>query len=146
MSQTDIKITQLYQVNKNGNTYYNAVLELDVKVFAKILAEERLNVGWERCKVYDAVQVLRCFKCKGFNHKAKDCGETEVCTKCHGAHISKECNETAINKCINCIRANKDLNMGLDINHDTMDRLCPVYQQKLNVRKKTYGILATNQI
>ncbi|XP_036340117.1 uncharacterized protein LOC118749421 [Rhagoletis pomonella] len=136
LTETDIKIIKQYEKKKGSNVYYNAVLEVDVEAFTNILAGERINVGWERCRVYDAVQVLCCFKCKGFHHKASGCQEREVCTKCLGEHKHTQCDKEPIKKCINCIRANKELNLGLNDNHDTMDRACPVYQQKLSARKK----------
>lgn len=139
VNETEIKMVKQYEVKKGDKIFYNAILEVDIEAFAKILAEERLNVGWDRCRIYDAVQVLCCFKCKGFNHKAIDCKEKEVCTKCLGEHKYAVCNEDAINKCINCMRTNKELNLGLDENHDSLDRNCPVYQQKLAAKKRKIG-------
>lgn len=52
---------------------YSAIVELDAATFFKVMELEKLNVGWDRCRVFDGVDVLRCFKCCGFNHKGADC-------------------------------------------------------------------------
>ena len=66
------------------------------------------------------------FKCLGYNHKASECTREETCYRCHGNHRSKECYKELINKCVNCIRANKNLNTGLNENHVTTNREYPV--------------------
>ena len=65
--------------------------------------------------MYNGIRVLRCFRCKEFNHKAANCKNDEVCVKCHSQHRNSECNEGQLNKCINCIRANGELNLGLNV-------------------------------
>lgn len=103
---------------------------------------QKLNIGWEKCRVFDGTDIIQCFKCQGYNHKSSDCKNEEICYKCHGSHKSKECKKEIINKCINCIKANKRLNMGLDENHVTSNKECPVYQNKLNYKKKRLGLSA----
>ena len=75
----------------------------------KHLAAEKINIGWERCKVYDSIRALPCFRYKGFNHKATNCKNDEDCVKYHGRHRNFECNERQIKKCINCIRQMENL-------------------------------------
>ena len=43
------------------------------------------------------------------------------CDICHRNHNLKECNKEIINKCVKCIRANKNINIGLNENHSTTD-------------------------
>ena len=59
-----------------------------------------------------------------------------MCYRCHGNHKSKKCDKEIINKCVNCIRANKNLNIGLNDNHLTTDGECAVYKNKLNTKKE----------
>lgn len=82
---------------------YSAIVELDAATFFKVMELEKLNVGWDRCRVFDGVDVLRCFKCCGFNHKGADCKvESEICPICSENHRVKECKATQ-EKCINCV-------------------------------------------
>ena len=51
-------------------------------------------------------------------------------------HKSRECNKEIMDKCFNCIRANKRLNLDPDENHSMNHRNCIVYQNKFNLKKK----------
>lgn len=104
-----IKVVKLYEVKRNDSSYINAVVEVEPDIFTKCLKAERLNVGCERCKVYDGVDIMCCFKCREFGHRAVHCKNDEVCTKCHANHKSNECLNSPVNKCINCIKANNKL-------------------------------------
>ena len=45
-----------------------------------------------------------------------------------------------MNKCFNYIRENMRLNLGLDENHDTNHRVCPVYLNKLSLKKRKIAV------
>ncbi|XP_017462848.1 PREDICTED: uncharacterized protein LOC108356236 [Rhagoletis zephyria] len=137
--QGSLKVLKQFERNRGNIKVYNAIIEIDKEDFTKILAAERINIGWDRCKVFDAINVLMCYKCKGFNHKSADCKNEEACHKCHGKHNDKTCEENPINKCLNCIKANTNLNLALDINHDTFDRHCQCYNNKLEIKKQKLG-------
>lgn len=136
-----IKLIKQYEVKKENGSFFNAIFETDIDTFPKVLQAEKLNIGWERCKVYDGVQVTACFKCKGYNHKSINCKYDEVCLKCLGNHKTTECDSESepVNKCINCKRANDKLNLGLDDNHPTLSKECPVYRNKIEWKKKKIG-------
>ena len=123
-----IKVIRQYEVKRRASTHFNAVIEVDLDSFPNLISRGKVNIGWERCRIFDGTRVLCCFKCKGFNHRSENCSEKEVCIKCHGEHRTDSCSLPPQNKCINCIRANKKLNLCLDINHSTLDRSCPGYQ------------------
>lgn len=127
-------------LKKNNRVIYNAKLLIDKESYEKVMSLQKINVGWERCRVFDGTEVVQCFKCKGFNHKAADCKSEEICYKCHGNHKSNDCDKEILIKCINCIRMNKKLNLGLDENHTTSNKECPVYQNKLRNKKKRFGL------
>ena len=78
MNNTNVKIIKQYKIRKNNRIYYNTIAEVEPNTFTNILAAEKINIGWERCKVYDEFRVLQCFKCKGFNQKAENCKNDEV--------------------------------------------------------------------
>ena len=39
-------------------------------------------------------------------------------------------------KCINCVKSNKKLNLGLDENYATTNRECPDYKNELNLKRR----------
>lgn len=136
---SELKLVKYFERNKNNFRNYNALIEVDEDVFPKIIQEGKLSIGWEKCKIYDGIDVLMCFKCKDFNHRAIECKNEEVCGKCLDLHKTSECQKEKIEKCINCIRVNKKLNMGLDENHMTVSKSCPVYLRKIDLKKKRIG-------
>ncbi|XP_036339828.1 uncharacterized protein LOC118749165 [Rhagoletis pomonella] len=125
------EIIKYIEVKKDKSTYYNVLIKTDVDTFSAELKSEKINIGWEKCRVQDDMGVSVCYKCKGFNHIATKCKDEEVCLKYLGNHKTMECTKEQINKCINCIRANKKFNLRLDVNHLTINRQCPVYMKKL---------------
>jgi hypothetical protein len=109
-----------------------AAIRCDVTAYQELIKRGKINIGWDRCRVYDYVQVLRCFKCAGFNHKAADCRNEIACAKCAGSHELTQC-DSDIEKCVNCMSANKKLNLNLDVANSVWNRNCPVYTKKLKI-------------
>lgn len=143
-SQNDVNFEELncvkvYRSFKNPKIF-NAIIEMDGKAFEHCLRIGKINIMWDRCSVYESMSVLRCLKCGGFNHKALNCTVGALCYKCGvgDGHIAKNCMEVEI-KCINCVKAKKDLNLkDLDVKHNTWSSECPMYKRKVNAeRSKT---------
>ncbi|KAI8120531.1 hypothetical protein CVS40_8209 [Lucilia cuprina] len=137
----ELKLIQKYEYKINDKRkIYTIKVIVDNDTYYKLISEQKINIGWERCRVFDGTDIIQCMKCRGYNHKARECKNQECCLKCHGCHKTKECDKEQINKCINCIRMNNRLNMGLDDNHQTNNKECPVYQNKLKIKKKNLGL------
>lgn len=140
LKNSEIEIIKMFETKRYNKTVYNAKVKIDNDSYKKVILAQRLNVGWERCRAFDGTRVMQCYKCLGYNHKSSECRNEEICYKCHGNHKATQCNKEIINKCVNCIKENKRLNLELDENHATNDRECPVYQNKLNIKKKRIGL------
>lgn len=120
---------------KTKNERVNLIIETDPNTFKWIMSNNSegkasLHVGWKDCYVYEHFNVYRCFKCCGYNHGAEQCSESVTCPLCAGNHKKNECN-TEERKCINCVRVNKKLNLGLDVSHSSVDRNCRCYSKTL---------------
>lgn len=49
--------------NRNSDKMNDIIiLEVDATTHKSLLAKEKLNIGWNRCKIYEFVNVMRCFK------------------------------------------------------------------------------------
>lgn len=142
LSESEIEIIKLFEYKRNGQIIYNGILKIDKDSYIKVMDAQKLNIGWEKCRVFEGTDIIQCYKCMGYNHKSKECKFEEVCYKCHGNHKSKECTNSILNKCINCVRVNKRLNLGLEENHTSTNRECPVYQNKLNAKRRRSGLMA----
>lgn len=142
LNESELQVIKIFENKKSGRVIYNALLKIDKNSYINIMKVQKVNIGWEKCKVFEGTDIIQCFKCNGYNHKAAECKNELVCYKCHGNHRSKECVEEVINKCINCVRVNTRLNLGLDENHSTTNRDCPVFQNKLNAKRRWVGLIA----
>lgn len=121
---------------RNGrNQGMTVIAEVDEETHKKLLEEEKLKIGWSMCRVQNYIGLLRCFKCCGFYHFAKDCKKEVACGKCAGKHATKEC-ESKIKKCINCEDKIKNFKINnLDSSHSAFDRDCQCYKREWNKMK-----------
>ncbi|XP_053681574.1 uncharacterized protein LOC128732352 [Sabethes cyaneus] len=122
------------RIRKNENWTYNplvTVLETDAQTFETLINLQSVNVGWDRCRVVEEVNVLRCFKCSKYGHKASSCNNPFCCPKCAGDHEAKDCASSFVN----CELTNKKRNLPKDkevcIDHSVWSVNCPVYQNRL---------------
>lgn len=137
----EFKVIKMLETKKGRYTEYCAIIETDANSFDRIIQNEKISIGWDRCKVYEHIFVSRCFKCLGFSHAAKDCNRTQACINCGGEHNKKDCTVNEPN-CVNCSWAVKNLNIKLDTKHSSLSIICPVLQKrkdrernKMNVSK-----------
>lgn len=122
-----IKLVEM-KIHQNGVT---AIIETDITSYENILITGRLNVEFERCRVFPYIRITRCFKCQEYGHIAKYCKKSELCGKCGEEHNSDHCTSNAA-KCVNCSYAKEVLkiNQDIDVHHYSWSVKCPVYKRK----------------
>ena len=120
-----------------------AVAEFDAESNHSVLEAAHVCIGWDRCRVFDGFDLMRCYKCNDFNHKAKDCSKKLICPKCCGPHRPRECQiDEDHMECSNCKYAVEKLKMKVDTHHPAWSKSCPVYLKKLEVRRRLSGFLS----
>lgn len=139
----NIKVTYIKEVNYRNKISYVVFAGVDGDSYQKMIKEEKISIGWDRCRVFDNLNIMRCFKCNGFNHKALDCRNQTSCPKCAKQHNIKECTEDGENdmQCINCIMTSKSLGLKLNSNHSAMSKDCPVYKRKVEMERSKIDFL-----
>lgn len=63
-------------IHKTANSNSRGVtliIEVDTDARKRLLDLGRVKIGWKVCRVQDYVGILRCYKCCGYYHFAKDC-------------------------------------------------------------------------
>lgn len=123
---------------RRGEEEGSLILEVDDDTHEEMIKRGKLNIGWRKCAVYNFISVLRCYKCWGYFHMAKNCTRQEACFKCAGYHKTMECT-AAIKNCINCIFKNKTYNLKLNIEHEAIDPECPTFKKILEEEKRRAG-------
>lgn len=131
---SEIVCISVSSLRKKSNVF-QAVIQLDGKSYANFIDSKTIYLGYDYCRVYDGVEVRRCFNCSGFNHIATQCKSKVVCPKCAGDHCIKDC-KTTERKCVNCVNVNK-INNSVSFDHAAWENdVCFVYRQKMDNFKK----------
>lgn len=139
-SNNSIKITKKF-MTKQG--YGSFLLEVSPVVHKMILMNNSIKIGWKNYKVYNHVNVVRCFKCWGFNHFANKCNKPVICRLCAEKHSENECDKN-VSKCINCVEwVKKFKSSGISVDHVATDWNCECYKQKM--RQEQSNILENKQ-
>jgi len=120
----------------NGKSQRMTIIaEVDDRTHETMLEEERVKIGWNICKVQDYIGILRCFKCCGYYHFAKDCKKEVACGKCAGKHATNECRSDT-RKCVNCEEKIKNFKLkNVNSEHVAFDTNCPYYKKELEKQK-----------
>lgn len=132
-TESTLNVLQV-KVNKSG--VRTAKIETDLKTFQRVMSNKRLRIGWNSCRVYEYVNVIRCYKCNDYGHIAGECkSAVDVCAKCAGEHKIENCTSD-LSQCVNCLKTNKDLKLSVDVNHTAFSIKCPVLQRKMQSKKE----------
>lgn len=81
-------------------------------------------VSWERYRPVHR-DVTQCFNCLGFGHGGKNCHLKRRCAKCGGEHITSQCIQDSLGKCLNC-----------NGEHSSTDRKCPKRAEFVKIRQQ----------
>jgi len=111
------------------------IAEMGTEAHEKLVETGKVKIGWRICRVQDYIGILRCYKCCGFYHFAKDCKNKEVCGLCASQHKTKDCRSQE-RKCVNCedkIRNMKIRNLKSD--HSAYDNNCPCFIKEIGKYK-----------
>lgn len=123
------------RMNKKVKNNYLVIIELDAQTFNRVMKTRRLKLKWQSCHISEHLGISRCFKCYSYDHRSDKCeGEIE-CLKCGGNHVARTCKSKEV-MCNNCSQANESLQLNLDVRHSILSEECPVYQRRLNLKRR----------
>ncbi|XP_070170847.1 uncharacterized protein [Polyergus mexicanus] len=112
------------------------IAEVNIATREKLLQMEKLKIGWNICKVIDYIGIIRCYKCCGFYHFAKDCTKKEVCGNCADQHATKDCKSNLM-KCVNCEDKAKNFKIkNLKSDHSAYDSSCPCLKKEIEKQQE----------
>lgn len=118
---------------KNSKTnLLTVILETPAEIYQSVKENNnRLFVGYQKCRVYDYVNIKPCHNCGRFGHKDSKCKNNIVCLKCAGKHKTSECQVNNL-KCTNCDFRNTKYNTKLKTDHIATDsHKCEILQNKI---------------
>lgn len=125
-----IKLLKITERKIGRYSRYSVLVKTDTNSFSKMMERGKLSIGWDRCRVFEYVQITRCFKCLGFNHHANNCTKSIICSNCSGNHDVKQCKSSEI-KCVNCVWAHDQLKLRVNYNHNAFSNECHVFKKQI---------------
>lgn len=124
-------IAEIYTIEVVKHPYTNIIVETDLLTQRLMLKKGVVIFGFQECRIFEHINVLQCNRCSRYGHFARECFLPANCKKCSESHETKDCvvNEV-INKCHNCILANKR-GESYNIRHCVTDDRCPVRMERV---------------
>ena len=135
---SDCKIIKIWPTKNNKNVF-QAILQLNIPAYNKVIDNGYLLVGLDICTVY-AIEILRCFNCNGFNHSKGNCKNNLSCPKCSMKHNVDSCQAVKL-KCSNClVLSEKPRDSNINIEHAAWDYVkCQSYKNAVSKLKADLG-------
>jgi hypothetical protein len=135
-----------YENRKKSFYKYNAIIESDVETFKKLIDLGTVTLGFDVCRIVPDYDIMRCFKCCGYNHKSETCKHKMACFRCGECHKFEECEKIGDEfvkpeKCVNCAKYCELTKEVLDIHHRAWSKDCFVHQRKLERQKNNVNSL-----
>lgn len=120
---------------RNRNKKYTAIVELDPTSFEQCMKTKKVKILWANCNLLEDLNVFRCFKCNGYNHKQANCTNDVTCKRCGEKHDFTHCTSET-EKCVNCRTANEKYNLKLNVNHAVNSEKCSVYKKRIETERR----------
>ena len=101
----------------------------------KKLINQKLDIGWGYCHVYEDLKIKKCFKCCNYGHKTTECKNEQICSLCAGKHDRKNC--TSKEKiCVNCSHVKNKYDATRQTDHDSNTEECPIMANKIRIARE----------
>ena len=78
----------------------------------RLLQLGKVRIGWVECRVREHVEIARCFRCLGYSHRSRGCGNHDRKNACWGRGITGKLARCckAPPRCLMCLnRGDKDI-------------------------------------
>lgn len=129
----EMKVLHTYDIKINES--YGAIMEVEPKTFNQLMKVGDVVIEMNKCDVTECLNVLRCYKCCGYNHKSNVCKNRKACLRCGDEHEIKDCGSKH-SACINCKVISDKLKLKLDINHPAFSHTCSVFKRQCERSKR----------
>jgi len=115
---------------KTSENKVHWVVQVPGSFYDSIITKTRIYMMWRTYKVKEYLSIIRCFKCHGYGHLAKNCEIPEQLCEMYGSkdHLKDVCPKKNTPQCVNCMR-----NKRKESNHSVRSALCPKYKRQVEV-------------
>jgi hypothetical protein len=124
---SQLKILKYFPTKKKPDVF-QFILQVDVNTYIKALNSKHCLIGLDNCYIFDAIDVIRCYRCNGYHHSHTFCKRNLSCPRCSESHEVKECKSTVL-RCWDTNECQYYLNLIANIKKDLFgDITLPSYQ------------------
>ena len=74
---------EIQLTDANNRSQRLAIASVQETEALKLLKTDKLKVGWVICRVRRRILLVRCFRCLGYGHHARDCKGTDRSKMCY---------------------------------------------------------------
>lgn len=147
---TEIPISLSKKIYREGAQFYQLVLEVESWLSSQLIKQQKINLGFNTCRISLYMPLVRCQNCQRFGHTKEHCRLPAVCNYCAKEHKSNTCplitgkKGRSIDKnkfrCLNC------LNTPNFFPHEASSPDCPAfhyYTQQRNILSKGRSVSST---
>ena len=127
------KVQKISSTSKSKDTLQAECL-VDLDSYKNLLDNGHLLIGLNGCSVFDALTILRCFNCNGYNHGSGQCKKEPVCPLCAQSHNLKACpnqrnDDNTKLCCSNCLSIRNLQHLEINTSHAAWDyKQCFAYK------------------
>lgn len=132
MSNIEGEIDVKYIKYLEQKNLYTAYIEVSPNLYYQIMGtRKRLYIGLQSCRVYNDLNIRRCWKCAMYGHYGGSCENVEYCQICAGKHNTRNCKEKENLCCINCMDVNDQYGHRRDIHHmASNEKVCETFKDR----------------
>lgn len=116
----------------NARSQRMAFVEMPTKAANLLVDHGRVRIGCVNCRIRHRVQVIKCFKCLGYGHRARECRNTNRTNNCYRCgeegHKGATCQQAE--RCVLCTE------LRVKADHTPGRKGCTAFRQALEEAKK----------
>lgn len=127
------KLKIVHRRKERVSQKWSYIIQASPNTYPK-LVDRYICIDYNDHFIKEHINVLRCFNCQQYHHKASNCTEDPVCSRCAKDHKTSECVKMVSFTCVNCVEANKK-GAKLDTRHSCGSKKCQMHLSQIEIKQ-----------
>lgn len=86
--EDEFRIVHKKTYHIKGEKKWSLIVEVSGKTFRKVI-DRHIHLGYKAHYIKEDINIIRCFNCQLFGHRASNCANKTCCAKCAGEHHNR---------------------------------------------------------
>ncbi|XP_063620697.1 myb-like protein X [Cydia splendana] len=131
LSGNEKLIKYIRHINRRDSYTKNVIIEVSPEIYNRIQQQRKIRIGYQSVMAVEQQQLLQCYNCMGYNHRASICTAKTRCGYCAETHDTRKC-PNRYSKDPNCSNCQKK---GMEHIHAAYSLDCPEYSKWSKIAK-----------